>query len=527
MKQKLQKYYNLELLLIISLYILSFGWLLPYTGLYRDDWEMVRHPARFIEYAGKQGVSYFAYFVVSLRSLTDSILLHRIGIFGGFLFSAICLYYTLLSMRTISPRDRLLIVIIFTVFPVNFTRNQNFLVTYALAYACFFAGLFVLSRFAQRRTLLLRVLALLLFFLSFTTNSFLVFYSLVIFYLLYIEQSHLKTLSGAVRRLCGYLDFWLLPIVFWMLRQKFFSPTVAYNDFNLRALANAFSEFHRIIYTSFIHPLLYAIETMWKTSQFSIWLAGIGLMLALWCILQKLFEQHSEPLPRDRAAFWLFILGFALFMIALVPYYAVDKGPQLLGSGGKSRHQLLVPLGAALMVTYSLKILVRQTFQSLIYATLISLCVFVNFFSYLDIHRGWFKQLAIIEQLKPLNALNQPDNFVLFNDETKELNALQSELTIYEYTGMLESAFGNSEMRWRGFGVHDFCEDWHGQISDPTHIAMIKAGRFNLTRPNTARLLYRQWFAPSVFQADLLNIVTVETKPIDDIFLQNLCQVVE
>ena len=184
--------------------------------------------------------------------------------------------------------------------------------------------------------------------------------------------------------------------------------------------------------------------------------ANIGPLIPIILIVYVLTDQGKRVGIKsvEKKKNWiLFGLGGLFFFFAVFPYLAIGvEGLNISHWDWRGRSQLLVPLGASLLLFYGVQILlahfgiqsgIRKVFQSLILASFIGL----NINYYAEYQGDWFKQQSIIENLRSSEVVKQNTSF-LFIDETEHENAHARKYRTMEYTGLLNYAFSDGITRF-------------------------------------------------------------------------------
>ena len=522
--------------LLIIFYTIAFGGIVFNTGIYYDDWTLFQSTTKtIIDMYKETGWVFWGYFHQLIQSLPFAVVWYRIITFAAYLLSALCLYKILATIRIITSSDRLWIVLFFVFFPINFSRIGAVNTSYAICYFFFFAAFWLLSMYLHTRQIGVRIAAVILFALSFSTSSFLTFYSLVLLYIFYIEATNQPIVQNVLRRIGRYSDFLLLPCIFWGVKSLFFKSYglyAGYNKVRLEYIKTMVLTIHQVLYHSFIAPIMYAIELVFKDAQLPIFLGFLVLIIVVFRqFAQKI--QYPRSIQYDRADVIFLMLGAWAWFIAVFPYCAVKKMPQLFDWA--DRHALLVPLGAACILFYGIKICVGSSMRNAIYAFFIALFITANFLGYLDWQRDAFKQLSLIEQIKSSDIIKK-NTTLLVQDNTADLNAMQRKYFFYEYTGMLKQVFGD-ETRLM-IDVYDFLKRFpeniqqriaypqyhiqHYHIRRPDYKILIFYGDYPMTRTNAIRLTIQRFVAPEQFHANIKNILRFEYVPVDEAQLQEI-----
>ncbi len=172
-------------ILFFTFYFLAFGITLVNAGLFWDEWVFYKaRPETILNATKEMGGIWFGYFHIFLDSF-NSIFLYRLVIFSAFFISGLFLNSILKTIKQMDNVSRFFVVTFFMLFPVNFARISIATSHYALCYFIFFFAWFILSKYILKKRKFFRLLSLILFFISFSLNSLLVFYSIVIMYIIY------------------------------------------------------------------------------------------------------------------------------------------------------------------------------------------------------------------------------------------------------------------------------------------------------------------------------------------------------
>ncbi len=276
----------------------------------------------------------------------------KILAFGFLLAIAFLLYRVCTESRLLSRGESLAVALFAVTFPAYQTTVLVCVASYLLCYALFLGAL-LLSMQAQDKQglprIARRVVAALLFLLSFGLNSLLVFLAgaLVVLFARERKREAGLPLGQQLRRFVPrHLELLVLPVAYWIIKQAFFPRHASYSEYNRFRLSpvllvgNAFKFVQdgvvRQIDGAFAalvaHPLLVAV-----VAGAAAWTYG---MLRL-----ETSEAGDEGRLRSAslALFAVFLFGCGIF-----PYAAVGLAPALHGKA--TRNAILVGLPVALMV---------------------------------------------------------------------------------------------------------------------------------------------------------------------------------
>jgi hypothetical protein len=158
-------------------------------------------------------------------------------------------------------------------------------------------------------------------------------------------------------------------------------------------------------------------------------------------------------------------------------------------------------------------------------ALAIAASVVVNVYSYIAYERDWLKQSALVLALRD-DQLARSSRFILIEDETLDLDV--SDRMFYEWTGMLEEAYGDESryavrrVFWGGdFGAlerHVGFEPYYstGEFAGglPDCIVRIEQGDADLRR--TWRVIWYMvldWVDRDALYEELRETITIASRP--------------
>jgi len=452
----LRKFFNAEWPVITGAYLLAYGLLLLNTqGLYWDDWGIYGQTASSISKVfGESGLPWMANYHLFMATLGNGVYAYHLLVFGAFLIAALLLLNILRTIREIDPADRMLVALFFAVFPVNTARTALINSPYAICYMFFFIGFWLLAKYLTgKRIILLRLLALGCFFWSFWTNSILLFLIIPLCYINYVEKDRLKNLKSIFTVNLRYLDFWLLPIIFVISKMLFFTPTGRLAHYNavtlpkfIKGIVLALIPFG----SSFCGVITDSLDSIGINSLYTTYF--ILLTIAIYLPLRRSSVINKE----NRQMINLLLLGAGIFFfyVAVFPYTAVGKTPH--SSNWAGRHQLLTPLGAALMLVFGTRTICRELglnrkIANASLSILLGACILQCFNIQLSFHRDWLKQVALIENFKS-NPIIRDNSTFLFEDNTMDYNANLRDYTLNEFSSLFKVTFGDESR----FGIMEF-----------------------------------------------------------------------
>jgi len=526
---RLQKFTNnnniRDISLICIVYTFCHGLSLLNTGLFWDEWiyamlDKTAINTHFIQ-LGNPLVGDYLYLIFSLPY---GITIFRLITFFSFLIATLALYGILKSFKNIHRDTIVILCILFAIIPVNFARISISTNLYAICYGLFFLAWYVLTKYLETRKLHFRICALLLFFISFLTQSLLFFFLIPVVFIAYWFREDIHSIKSLIRFYARYVDFLILPLVFFGLKNIFWKPFALYDGYTKLSVQNFISIPTNFIYSSRL-TAGYIIE---KISQFiRSPLESHILEFVFFCILFLIilyFISRRDILTAGNVKNYLLLIftGFGIFLIGMFPYLAVGNIPNYYT--WESRNQLLLPLGTSIILFYTISLLSKKLSLSkktvqIIFSLLISGFIIINVGSYLDYQGDSFKQESLLMHFNKSDIMRNYSTF-LFNDTTTRLNGNQRSVAFYEYTGMMKYVFKN-DIRL-GSSLYEFqihaknnmsyfkgSELWNYQnysFHDPQYIITIRQGTTSLDRTSILILMYEQFKMPEKVLMDIKNI---------------------
>ena len=212
---------------------------------------------------------------------------------------------------------------------------------------------------SNKRGLFLRPLSLVLFFLSFSVNSLLVFYFPLLFLLLlHIKQVHqLSWVVLARTILPRRMDFALLPFVYWGIKKYFYSTHGLFENYNALNLSVDSVVAHL---SNFMKTAVYAQVDASITRLLEhplLWILGMAGIYWAYSKFRKSTSAtiltHPQIEQESRKSKWFLAFGAVLLISGIFPYSAVGLSPTL--SGWNTRHALLVGLPMAILIVAALR----------------------------------------------------------------------------------------------------------------------------------------------------------------------------
>jgi len=188
-------------------------------------------------------------------------------------------------------------------------------------------------------------------------------------------------------------------------------------------------------YSSFLEPISQSFTTF---APF--WIFGLLVFLVP-------FGEKSANLNGDKKHYLRFLLlGCLFFVLAVLPYLAVSKLPQL--GDFASRHQLLIPLGFAFILYFFIKFFAasvgatNQRIKQVMWIFILAFTaqtIYINYQYKLD----WFYQVGLEEHIKDMDIFEKNATFVVSMEH--DLLQLRHIINAGEHTHRLKKIFGDEK----------------------------------------------------------------------------------
>ena len=404
---------NYDKIILFLLYTISnFGIIILSDAKYWDDWTLWNTEVEVIRNMFKQnGIIIFGEIHVLLRPFSPWI--YKVLSFVLWFFSGILLYKIFGNSSLLKNKQHAFYLsLLFLITPYFSARVSMINFPYLV---CLFLFLLAWSVSNKHKTL-----SLILFFLSFNTQSLLMFYALP-----FVDNYHKfyneNKFKGIVKWCINNFLFIALPFVFFAIKNIYFPPNGAYEDYN-----QIFS----------IKTLFYNLPKLMV--DYSYLTVNVLLFLII-SIISWVFIKNREVESNSNRYYVL--LGFISLILGAFPYMIVGHTPTF--DDWNSRHQLLLPIGLSLLllgVSGFLKLKLKFNLMLII----VPLFITLNIQSYVAYFDDWQKQKRIIEKIKYEHPEIANINLLLIDDHTS--NAKNRQLRFYEWNGIVKLANGHSKV---------------------------------------------------------------------------------
>lgn len=412
--------FNYYLFLFIIYFINHFWFIFISNAVFWDDWIIYQSDSNTIQ-------NHFTTAGQPLFGLLHSLLIP----FGPWIYKTLSFILTFLNgvlidrilrrFNSINNGLRFFITLFFLVLPLYYSRITIITFPYTLCTFLFFFAWYIYKFNRQ--------LSFLFFSLSFETNSILCFYllPLIDFYTDGLNRSFkFSNFINFIRRNVFTI---LLPIIYYLIRFIYFKPYGFFENYNRHfSIKNILISASKQIYNSSLIYLPNLIPVL------------IISILIFWVLTNKRNILSSFLIDaNNKTKKSILFFGFLAILVACFPYWILGHTPTF--AFANSRHQLLLPLGASICISYYIFVLKVESRKILI-SLVISICLVINITTYRDLLVDWNKQQELINLISSDKLIKNAD-LIVFEDKTKSINSTSRYYAFYEWNGLLNSAFSD------------------------------------------------------------------------------------
>ena len=356
---------------LLLTYILSQLNIVLITGQWWDDWTIWTSSASEIKSIfSENGLPWEAYNLFSVMWIPHWG--YRIIVFFLFLFAGLFYYLILKQLDFITEEDAFWISAVAVTVPVNDARATLICYGYSLSLCLFMLAFYTTTRlnsFSGWKKLVLRIISLCCLFYSYTTQSLLVFTGLIWLYLNYViwkDNNCKKTIQKVVLFFRIYFDYFLIPFIFFIIKNTFFNPYGRYHNYNSITMKS-------FINGTFLSPLA-SLKTLALITQS--YLSQIGfLSVIVFSIVIILYfvtvgkpleqNQQKKSFPTIKKQLLIFILGALVYYAGIFAYIIVRGGAAIENTGVSGRDAMLAGYGISIMIVVFSRLLpIKKTVQN-------------------------------------------------------------------------------------------------------------------------------------------------------------------
>lgn len=330
-----------NILIITFIAIITHGWIFLsnaeiWDGWYVRDWIKNGHLDYLARYYQEAGHPFFGWVHLHANWFSNVSLFYHFLAFGSLLGTALGVYWILTAKNLFTQNERLWLAIFVLVYPGFLVTTDSVVTLYLVCYFLFILGWCLLLLSHQEKTslkFLYRISSLGLFFLSFFTNSLLVFYYAFLAIWFFLDFRDVRNF------IARYWIFVIWPLVFWgwskttvkraPIHQNYYQLNFSWDSI----YQNFVSFFTNVLGTQLHSPIV-------KLAVFAMIYFSCRFLLKR----EKRVQHHS----------FVYLLASAMLLVAaLLPYTVIKQGFGLEGWVSKNNLLVALPLGLVFVIWWS------------------------------------------------------------------------------------------------------------------------------------------------------------------------------
>lgn len=436
------------IIIIVIVGLVTHGLLLLNDGVYWDGW--------LLYWRLVKGDSLSSWFVEAGRPI--EFCFHRfMGCFPGFvlgyklvaflsiIFIAILIYKICVKSRQVSRDESLLISVIVLTYPVFHIGVDMTIIPYLFFYVLFCLAAFLAFKSEETTGVIhyvWRVLSLIIFFVSFSLYSLLVFFfGFILVLILSARRYHGFSLRQiVVLFLPKHLDYIILPFLFWILNQWLFPLSKFYAQYSDKR----FNLVWPSLQNCFIGFLQYVVCDQWVEALGKLLALPLFMLLILllaYLVYNAFRMEKFRCFSSENRAWYFIIFGVVMFVAGVFPYVVVGAFPKMYS--WDTRHAILLGLPVAFIITgiakliFSTKDGVISKFGFMFLSFIIIAFILTNNHNYIAWQARWVKDRSVMTNLSKMTIANNIATFWI-ND-----NASFGQRGFWEWSSMFKQAWNN------------------------------------------------------------------------------------
>jgi len=529
-----------------TLYLLGNGIILFNQGIYWDDWTVFNasKDALLQQFWGN-GSPHWAYLHWYLQKFSNPKLIYNILTFFLQIGSIFLLFQIVKNLNL--KNELFYLVILFSgIIPYFSAKNTMICFIYTSSYFLFILGCYFMLMPNTKYKFIKRLLSIIFLVLSFSTESFLVFFTIP--FVIYainnkiiilreknLSFKSLKNISINLKKDIYFYIYLILPFLTFVLKLIYFPTTnlharFGYNEITLEGLLLTPENLLKSFLLSFIGLFNEFYDSIFNGTKSNFLLLVFLFFMTLFVVVTLNSFNINKFVLSITKPFRYFLLSFSVFMLAALPYCIIGKVPQF--GAYYTRHQLLLPIGSAMLLLGIIYLLsgnkkIKQKVWVLIFT---SLCVATTFVKNLEYISGGLKNEALIMKMKNDELFMNNTTFLVF-DKAIELNATSRGNCFYAFNGMAKMAFGNENRlicdvnEYLGYLYHDR-HNWSMWLSGaemlnmkdydfekPRHLIVLDSEVKKLS--TTLQTLFYKFFANEEYKEQLKKYVEMKVVEIN------------
>lgn len=300
------------------------------------------------------------------------------------------------------------------------------------------------------------------FFLSFILNANLVLYSIVLIYIATNEWKKCESIKCFCLKMCYYIDFIFLPIIFYLLKQIMFPTYGRYQNYNQVDLNRVFQAISFTIKGILPQMVLVVKQYLFPFLNYTkVSLIYVVIILLLFSVVKFIkrkgikirfvLENNSKCLLNYKKQVIRLVSGCCIFAIGMFPFVVVRQHSVLSVYGVEDRDSVLLPIGVAIIFgTIIDTIFFSKKLQCFTACIITILGTFSLNYKYLSYQKVAYWQEALVSEMQENFNIRNNSNFLFLTNDSFDADY---GLRFYSLNGMSVAAFGDrSRLFLEGYG---------------------------------------------------------------------------
>jgi len=501
-------------LLIALIYAISNFFLLLNQGIYWDDWLIYNNSYEGInKLFTRSGQTYKGYSHFFLQNVTNypALLYHALTFAHGLI--SIVVFYNILKKFKLEQNHIFILTLFFAVSPYYQAKQTMICLGYTIGFFLFLLGTLTFLISISRKIIYLRIISLLSLFLSFALlNSVLVMWlAFILFYIIYKQKKvefSFFYLKKIVHQLLSWLDFVILPFVFWINRHFFFQPVEwlaaqGYNQLTLKGLIlTPFNVILSVLVNTF-GLVSESFRPIMESQSYGV------LFVLLFTIMYYLFYKLKIfQLDCNVNKAFLYI-GIYFFIAGIFPYAVVEKNPSF--SGFATRGQVFLPMCMSFILLYSISLFRHTKVKQIVFILIISSFIISNVSSQVKYTKSWFKQDSFLNHIKNNNLLLDGNNYLLL-DRTTDYDENERGLSHWALSSMITKTLDAENC----FMIEISDKRMYRPDIEFQYYFLLEKGEFVLKTKTVLLLLYQYYFKKEQYNKNIEKVLSCRVLPFVD-----------
>lgn len=448
---------------VFFIFISNFVFLLNFDSVYWDGWVIYNQDIPTLSYLFHQiQNSIHGYLIFFLLEIGNGLYSFRVLMFLMHLLVAFMLFGILKRITYFGLLSSFLLSSTYFLLPIFQSRVSISIIPFYFSVFLFFLAWYFYSYYFESKSFLKKTLVILFFFLSFTTNSLMVFYFVFLLYLFIVK--YYQHGEFFTKFLVGEFVFLVLPFLFFLFKINFLVPNGIYQGYN-GFVFDIDLIYLKWLFNHLTSGIFIFDKLKIKELFFSFWFYALLPTIVFSVILNYYLKRgflsiYNICIPNLLSFIFFLAAGCFLVSISYFPYLVVGKVPTLYG--WDSRFMIIAFLPYAFMIYglmgiffhFSLKLffifkfnLNEQRKINLFLSSFFFVFIVFSMRSMSEQNKynvDWFYQVGIKENFRESEVVKMNDTFMVKSHLNKSFYN-DRVFNHYEWNGLLKDVFGNDE----------------------------------------------------------------------------------